>query len=198
MIAIVDYGVEKINPLADILSKLTTNFKITQSEFEILRAEKIILPNTSSISIALKQLHLLNLFTMLRVCKKPMLGISAGMHLMSSHTKEGNYSCLGMFPGTVEKLPDKKETSSANKLREVILLKRSRLLKDFEGDEKFYFESYYYLPVDKFTSAVTGHEPIYSAVVEDNNYFGVQFLPEKSGEAGVQILRNFLNFDENF
>ena len=194
MIALVDYGLEKNNPLADVLSELKIDFKVTYNEFEILRADKVILPNTSNISRALKQLHLLNLFTMLRVCQKPMLGVSVGMHLMSSHTKEGNLSCLGIFPGTAEKLINQKETKPAAKLREVIVVKGSKLFKDFEGDEKFLFDNLYYLPVDKNTSAVAGHAPIFSAVIEKNHYFGVQFSPEKSGNAGVLTLNNFFEF----
>jgi len=100
MVALIDYGIEKNRPLTNILSELWIDFKVTSSESEILLADKIILPNTGSISSAVKQLHLLNLFTMLRLCKKPMLGISNGMHLMSAYTKDGNLSCLGIFPGT--------------------------------------------------------------------------------------------------
>jgi len=108
MIALVDYGIEKNHPLINLLSELKIDFKVTYSESEILRADKVILPNTSSISSAVKQRHLLNLFTMLRLCNKPMLGISLGMHLMSAYSKVGNLVCLGIFRGTTEKFDDKK------------------------------------------------------------------------------------------
>lgn len=192
MIAIVDYGIEKDNSLIKLLSKLKIDFKVTNRESEILHSDKIILPHTNNISSAVKQLHLLNLFTMLRLCNKPILGISAGMHLMSAHTKEGNLTCLGIFPGTIEKYDETNENVLSNE-SEIILVKQSKLFEHLSGDEIFCFESSYYLPVDQYTSAVRGNVPIISAAIEKNNFFGIQFLPEKSGEAGIKILKNFVD-----
>jgi len=157
-----------------------------------LRADKVVLPNTGSISSAVKQLHLLNLFTVLRLCNKPMLGISIGMHLMSAYSKEENRACLGIFRGTTEKFEDKTNGDSVSPLNEVLLVKESRLFKNIQSEEKFFFDNLHYLPVDQFTSAVAGQIPILSAVTEKDHYFGVQFLPEKSGEAGSQLLKNFI------
>ena len=193
MIAIVDYGIERDSPLINLLTKNKIDFKVTHSESEILHSDKVILPHTNNISYTVKQLHLLNFFTMLRLCNKPMLGISAGMHLMSAQTKEGNLTCLGIFPGTIEKYDEKNENIPSNQ-SEIILVKESKLFKDLSGEENFYFEHSYYLPVDQYTSAVPGSMPIISAAIEKDNFFGVQFLPEKSGEAGVKILKNFLNY----
>jgi imidazole glycerol-phosphate synthase subunit HisH len=192
MIAIVDYGIEKNHPLIKRLSKLKTDFKVTYNESEILHSDKVILPNTDSASSAVKQLHLRNLFTMLRLCNKPMLGISVGMHLMSAFTKDGNLACLGIFPGTAERIDEEKKRESDSDLSEIILIKESRLFNNIESEEIFFFEHSYYLHVDKFTSAVAGQTPILSAAVEKENYFGVQFLPEKSGEAGSKLLNNFI------
>lgn len=192
MIAIIDYGIEGNNPLINLLTELKIDFKVTYSESEILRADRIILPHTGSISSAVKQLHLLNLFTVLRLCNKPMLGISCGMHLMSAYTKDGNLSCLGIFPGTVEKLDEEKKRESKSNLSEIILVKESNLFKGLQSEEKFYFSHSHYLSVDQFTSAVAGHIPIFTAAIEKNNSFGVQFLPEKSGGPGLKVLRNFL------
>lgn len=193
MIAVVDYGIEKKHPLTKALSELKIDFKITNTETEILHADKIILPQIENISFAVKQLHLLNLFTMLRLCNKPMLGISHGMHLMCAHTKENDLSCLGIFPGTVEKINDDMDKEVLIGEHEIIFLKESRLFKDINSHANFYFHHSHYLPVDNFTSAVNSTPPIYSAAAERNNFFGVQFIPEKSGEAGKMILRNFLN-----
>jgi len=97
-------GIEKNHTLIKLLSKLKTDFKVTYKESEILYSDKVILPNSSSISSAVKQLHLLNLFTMLRLCNKQMLGISVGMNLISAYTKGGNLSCRGIFAGTAERI----------------------------------------------------------------------------------------------
>jgi imidazoleglycerol phosphate synthase glutamine amidotransferase subunit HisH len=142
MIAIIDYGVEENNPLINLLSELKIDYKITYSESEILRADRIILPHTGSISSAVKQLHLLNLFTVLRLCNKPMLGISLGMHLMSAFTKEGNLACLGIFRGTTEKFDAKENSDSIVALRKILLIKESRLFKNIlDGEEHSNFFS---------------------------------------------------------
>jgi glutamine amidotransferase len=75
---------------------------------------------------------------------------------------------------------------------EIILIKESKLFNNIEGEENFFFEHPNYLPVDKFTLTIAGQIPILSAAIEKENYFGVQFLPEKSGEAGSQLLKNFI------
>ena len=191
MIAIVDYGIDKNELLSELFTGLKIEFKFTDKEPEILRADKVILPHTHSISSALKQLHLLNLFTMLRVCKKPMLGISSGMHLMSTFVKEENLSCLGIFHGTTENFLNKSFKNQRANINEVIFIKESRLFDNLKIEERFFFDNQFYLPVDKNTTAVSGQVPIISAAIEKNIFFGLQFLPEKSGEAGIQIIKNF-------
>lgn len=110
---------------------------------------------------------------------------------MSAFTKEGNIACLGIFPGTVEKFDEEKKKDKDSASREIILVKDSSLLKNLRGDEEFCFNSSYYLPVNQNTSAVSGHAPIFSAAVEKNQFYGVQFLPEESGDAGLHVLKNF-------
>lgn len=196
MIVVVNYGIDKNHPLTKVLSELGIDFKISNTETEILHADKVILPHTENISSAVKQLHLLNLFTMLRVCNKPMLGISNGMHLMCAHTKEKNLSCLGIFHGTAEKIADDKSKELSMSEHEIILVKSSKLFKAISSNEKFFFQHTHYPPVDDLTSAVMSSPPIYSAAAERNNFFGVQFLPEKSCEAGKTLIKNFVNITD--
>lgn len=191
MISVIDYGIDNVAPLLKLIEGLNISFELTSSESAILRADKIILPNTNDIELALRQLHLLNLFTMLRVCKKPILGISAGMHLMCSHIKEGGKSCLGIFPATVEKFDKINKVDDENKERKILLIKKSKLFDGLTGAENYFFDNLYYVPVDEHTSAVAGQFPIYTAAIEKDWYFGVQFLPENSGNAGISVIKNF-------
>jgi imidazoleglycerol phosphate synthase glutamine amidotransferase subunit HisH len=87
MIVIINSGIEKSDLLPKLLSVIKIDFEITDSEYRNLHAEKVILTHTSSITLAIKQLHLLNFFTMLRVCTKPMLGISTAMYPMADNIK---------------------------------------------------------------------------------------------------------------
>jgi len=73
------------------------------------------------------------------------------------------------------------------------LVKESKLFKNIQSEENFFFDHSHYLPVEQYTSVVAGHTSIFSAAIEKDNFFGVQFLPEKSGEPGIRVLQNFLN-----
>lgn len=161
MIAIVDYGIEKNHSLTEILLELGIDFKVTSNESEILHSDKIILPNTESISNDVKQLHLRNLFTMLRLCNKPILGISNGMHMMSSYTEDDGMACLGIFPGTAEKFSGENTGGRVSGHDTIIRIKGSKLLANTKEEEKFFFDNLLYLPLENNTSAVAGSMPIF-------------------------------------
>jgi len=192
MIAVIDYGAGNVASVANALTELKQNFKITNSENEILKSEKIIFPGQGEASYAVKQLHKLNLFTVLRICKKSMLGICLGMQLMADHSIEGNVACLGIFPGSTEKFDSSKSKVPHMGWNDVQFKKESKLFKGIRNGEKFYFAHSYYLPQSIFTTSVSDHSATFSASMETNNFYGVQFHPEKSGEAGMKLLRNFI------
>ena len=98
MITIIDYGKTNSDEIAESLEKLSVEFVISNKESDILQANKLVLPDSTDISSSIKQLHMLNLFSILRMVEKPILGIGTGMHLMTKSFKDNNAACLGCFP----------------------------------------------------------------------------------------------------
>jgi glutamine amidotransferase len=191
MIAIIDYDIN-VSSLVNILKETNYKFKVTSNEFEILKADKIILPDAEDTASAIKQLHKCNLFTMLRVCKKPVLGIGLGMQIMTDKLKEGNKSGLGVFHIHTEEFEGSFSNVPFNGMNEVEIIKESKLFKRFNQKENFCFNNRFYVPINENTSSTANNGIAFSSSLEGVNFYGVQFLPEKSGEAGIKLLRNFI------
>lgn len=192
MIALIDYGAGNTASVANALERLGCQYVLTRLEGEICRSDKIIFPGVGEASFAVRQLHRYNLINLLRIVRKPMLGICLGMQLMCEFTEEGGVAGLSLIPGRIVKLDETKATVPHTGWNEVSQVKDSRLFRDIREGEFFYFNHSYYLPVNEHTTAKTEHVTEISAAVEKDNLYGVQFHPEKSGEAGLQVLRNFL------
>ena len=193
MITIVDYEDSNVIELGECINQITTDFVVSQSEIDICRADKIIFPGNGNASHAMKRIHLLNLFSVMRIIRKPILGIGLGMQLMTDYSLEGNISCLGIFPGTAQKFENGKLNTTNDGMKSVSIKKGSSLFSKIQDDEKFYFHHTYYLPLSDLTTSTSKHNIYFSASIEKNSSFGVQFHPEKSGDAGLQLLSNFIN-----
>jgi imidazole glycerol-phosphate synthase subunit HisH len=189
MITIIDYGNTNSKELKSALSELTGEIIISNKEADILKADKLILPDSEDFSASIRKLHLLNLFSVLRMIKKPSLGIGTGMHLMTKSYKNINAACLGCFPVECRNY----ENSNNDFLQSPVkILKKSDLLKDIREDDLFHFRIGCYIPLNEFsTSSVKTNKEI-TASIEKDHLFGVQFNPEKPGEAGMKIFQNFL------
>lgn len=191
MIAIIDYGAGNVASVANALASLNCDYTITSNEFDILKSDKIIFPGVGEASYAVKQLHKLNLFTMLRVCKKPLLGICLGMQLMADHSREGDVMGLGLFPGSTEKFDSEISKVPHMGWNSINIKKESKIFNGISSGEKFYFAHSYYLPVSELATSLTNHNEDFTSAIEKNNYYGVQFHPEKSGNTGLKLLKNF-------
>lgn len=194
MIAVIKYIDENIESLSKSLDELSIDYKITCSESEILKSDKVIFPGFGIASKVISKLHLTNLFSFLRMCKKPLLGIGLGMQLMAELSTEGGKTpCLGIFPLDVEKFNNENMKVPFIGLNEIEVIKESKLFKGIGQKERFYFSNSYYLPVNELTTSVAENEIRFSASMEKGNYYGVQFHPDKSGNAGLKVLTNFLD-----
>lgn len=192
MITIIDFGDKNSLDVADAISKLTKDYIVSGSEVEICEADKIIFPGCGKAPQAMKKIHLLNLFSVLRIIKKPMLGIGLGMQLMADYTTEGNITCLGLIPGSTVKF-----NSGVNQLQHKGFFKVNPdpdniLFKDVNQENEFYFEHSYYIPQGDYTTSTCGDELVISSSLQKENSYAVQFHPERSGEAGLTVLKNFM------
>lgn len=192
MIAVIDYGSGNIKSVTNALNDLQCKYIVTNHEKEICDAEKIIFPGVGEASYAVKRLHMLNLFTMLRVVNKPMLGICLGMQLLCEKSLEGNAACLGVFPGSTEIFDEKKTKVPHMGWNKVKIISDTQLFKNIPDESFFYFAHSYYVPMNSFTIAYANYGNDFSAAIEKENYYGVQFHPEKSGKYGIQLLKNFI------
>lgn len=194
MLALIQCENTSVAELSKVLKHMGQPFIITNNESDICNCDKLILYGSGSAKQNIKQLHIYNLFSMLRMIKKPILGIGLGIELMCDHTDGEKVSCLGLFPVDSNRIKDEQTIISQPGLKKIEMLQKSKLFKGIESGSEFYFSENYFLPQNEFTTSVVENGERFSASMERENAFGVQFHPEKSGNAGLILLRNFLNF----
>jgi glutamine amidotransferase len=191
MLTIIDYKLGGVNKVADALSGAGVKFGITTHENDIISSDKIILPGFEEAFSAVKKLHLLNLFTVLRIVKKPVLGIGLGMQLLSEFSKEGDVACLGKFPGTVKKFSDPSAKVPFTINSNIRIEKENPLFNNINEQDVFKFCNSFYLELNEYTIASALNGIRFTAAIAKDNFYGVQFHPEESGDAGLQLLLNF-------
>ncbi|AFN76021.1 imidazole glycerol phosphate synthase, glutamine amidotransferase subunit [Melioribacter roseus P3M-2] len=192
MIALIDYGAGNIQSVKNALDDLNVVYTVTNRESDILKCDKIIFPGVGEASFAIRKLHLLNLFTMLRITKKPLLGICLGMQLLTAKSKEGDVCCLSVLNTTTEMFEPSKVKVPHMGWNRVEVIKDSPLFDGIENNSYFYFAHSYYVPQNENTITVSDYGVRFSAAIAKDNFYGVQFHPEKSGPKGIQILKNFI------
>lgn len=195
MIALIQCENTSLEKLSKVLNKIDQRFIVAQNESDIFNCDKLILYGSGSAQQNIKQLHILNLFSMLRMIKKPILGIGLGIELMCDHAEGENIPCLGLFPVDSNRIKDEQVLVSYSGLKKIEILQQSRLFKGLKSGSEFYFSENYFLPENEYTTSIMGNGKKFSASMERDNAFGVQFHPEKSGDAGIILLKNFLKTD---
>lgn len=190
MIAVIECGKKTDNVLSEVLRSLNQEYKVTENEFIICKSDKIILTGEGEACDGARKLNMLNLYSVLRVIKKPILGIGLGLELMTENIANENIAGLGIFPIKSGRLKQKK--NGTNEFDEITLIGTSRLFEGVNEREKFFFKGNYFMPQTEYSTSIINDENGYAASVEKGNAYGVQFYPELSGEAGIQILNNFL------
>ena len=191
MIGIIDYGAGNVRSVANALEKLGFESLISGDRKKLQKAEKLILPGVGEARSAMASLGKSELLSWLRDVDVPFLGICLGMQLLFDHSTERKTDCLGVIEGIIERFDNARLKVPHMGWNSVNLGVESPLFQGIGADEHFYFVHSYYAPVSENTLGVTDYGVRFSSAVRRNNYYGVQFHPEKSGRAGLRILKNF-------
>ncbi|MBT8178519.1 MAG: imidazole glycerol phosphate synthase subunit HisH [Eudoraea sp.] len=190
-IAIVDYGAGNIQSIKFAFNRLGFTPELTSDMAEIREADKVIFPGVGEASSAMRKLEQSGLDKVIPKLTQPVLGICLGMQLMCRHTEEGNTRGLGLFNVDVKKFNQgvKVPQIGWNQIREL----KSGLFQDIPENGYIYLVHSYYAPLCEETIAVSDYGLAYSSALQRDNFYGVQFHPEKSSSVGAKILRNFID-----
>ncbi len=177
------------------LQRLGVDVPVTEDPERALRASHVILPGVGAAKPAMARLRDAGFVDVVPKLKVPVLGICLGMQLLFSDSDEEDTPCLGVIEGRVCLLPQSPELPVPqmgwNRLR---FRGDSALLRGVENGAYAYFVHSYAAPEGPYARAVTDYGGAFCAVVEQDNFFGTQFHPERSSSVGARILRNFLGF----
>jgi len=193
MIAIIDYKAGNLASVSNAFSRLETEHQITNNTKDLDQADGVIFPGVGHASAAMKSLRENNLVEWLRQTTKPVLGVCLGMQLLFESTDEGPCDTLGIVPGHLKKFDEQQGKVPHMGWNTVKNLKSHPLLTGISANNYFYYVHSYYAPVNKYTVGTCEYISEFTSVVVKDNYYGVQFHPEKSGDIGARLLQNFLD-----
>jgi imidazole glycerol-phosphate synthase len=198
MITLLDYGAGNVRSVMNAIRNLGEDIKTAQSPEDILSAEKLVFPGVGAFGSMMRMLHEKNFISPLKtflLSGRPFLGICLGMHALFEFGEESSGTQgIGIFKGRVERFKTDLAVPHIgwNGIR---ISRPSRLFNGMRGDEKFYFvHSYHVVPAEQdviLTTTDYGYRFVSS--VQRGNIIGTQYHPEKSGAAGLRLLKNFLD-----
>ncbi len=196
-IAVIKYNAGNILSVMNTLERIGFSAVLTDCTFEIQSADKVIFPGVGEASSAMNYLMKNKLLDVIKNLSQPVLGICLGMQLLSRFSSENETTCFGLVPADVFRLPDKDREGDRFKVPHVgwntVLPSDDPLFHHLPPNPYFYFVHSYAMEENVFSIATTKHSVTFSSAVRKDNFYGVQFHPEKSSEAGEQLLKNFLN-----
>lgn len=197
MIAIINGCGTNIASLQFALDRLNKQSVLTTDHQVIRNASHVILPGVGAAQNAMQALQKHQLLDVIRHLQQPVLGICLGMQLLYEFSQEGNTPCLNIIPSEIKSLLPQENITIPHMGWNQLHLQgiESHLIQGIPNKSWVYFVHGYHAPVNEYTIATTQHGNLFSAIVQKNNFFGVQFHPERSANIGAKLLANFLRMD---
>lgn len=195
MLAIIDYETGNLRSVENALHRIGAEWILTSDPATILAADHLLLPGVGHAAKALEALRAKGLEEVIKSVRRPLLGICVGMQVLCRHTEEGDVDGIGVFDSHVRRFTpapgDKVPHVGWNTINNL----ESKLFAGIDPGSHVYYVHSYRADLCPDTIATTrfGHEgEMYSAALKYEQFYGTQFHPEKSGDVGEQILKNFL------
>ena len=194
-VAIIKYNAGNIFSVLYALKRIGVEAIVTDNFDTIRSADKVIFPGVGEASSAMSYLKEKGLDKLIKSLKQPVLGICIGLQLMCNSSEEGNAECMGIFDVNVKKF----DNSDCPKMKiphmgwnNITASTSNQLVTEKQDGEYAYFVHSYYAPVCKHTISQCDYITPFSAELQKDNFYATQFHPEKSGDLGEQILKNFI------
>ena len=191
-VAVVNSGGANISSVLHALRRLGAEPQFTDNASTIKAAERVILPGVGAAGTAMEVLQAHGLIEVIRSLQQPVLGICLGMQLLFDSSAEDDVRLLGLIPARLEQLNSRQGLRVPHMGWNAIENIRQDRLTDSLDGEWFYFVHSFAAPVGAWTLSTSTHGDIFSAIVQQDNFYGAQFHPERSAKAGAELLRGFL------
>ncbi len=193
-IVIIQYNAGNIQSVLYALERLGETATVTDNVEAIRAADKVIFPGVGEASTAMAYLQERGLDKVIKDLKQPVLGICLGMQLMCAYSEENDTTCLGIFEEQVKLFKPNEATIKVPQIGwNTITQLKTDLFKGVAENRFTYFVHGYYAALGAHTIATTNYIQDYSSALHRDNFYGVQFHPEKSAKVGEQIIQNFIN-----
>lgn len=191
-VVILDTGCANLSSVKYAIQRLGYEPAVSLEPEIVLTADKLFLPGVGTAQAAMAQLKERHLIELIKACTQPVLGICLGMQILAKGSDEGVTKTLGILDTSVKVMKDRGLPLPHMGWNSVKPLAGHHLFRNIDENAYFYFVHGYAMPLSEYTIAECQYGKTFSAAVQKDNFYGVQFHPERSGKAGAQLLKNFL------
>lgn len=192
-VVIINTGCANIASVAYAVERLGVKISVSDQSEDILGADKLLLPGVGAAAAAMHNMREKGLDTLLPRLQQPVLGICLGMQLMGQYSEEGNATCLGMVATDTRRMQVGAMRLPHMGWNTVQWVRHSPLFEGIPSDSYFYFVHGFAMGLGDYTLASCDYGQPFSAAIGQQNFYGVQFHPERSGAAGARLLHNFIH-----